>query len=660
MKRHFRILVGAAVGLTFTPAPLPAFSQDARPLAAPMLLAQDLPPEEEELLRRKKRRGAEREEQQAPRAEKPRRERAERQEAPAEERVQRRRERENVRRREAQPERPAVAEEEQPVRRRKEREAARQREAQPDQPAVTEERIKRRKEREAARQRAQPDEPSIAEERVKRRKEREAARQREAQPDEPAIAEERIKRRKEREAARQREAQPDEPAIAEERIKRRKEREAARQREAQPDEPAIAEERIKRRKEREAARQRDAQPDEPAIAEEERLRRRDERQAARPAENENASRFFDSAKEKRRRPRGGEPGETTEDQQPGVDQPATAEVRRLPESDAEAQARRARTDPVQVGSITTEEGRRIERPRRGRPEVPEGAEFVREVNNRFIFQTNNTYFIERPREERFFVDARDFYYEELPRSRLREVVIRPDGTRIVTIRNRWGDVIRRVKILPDRREVVLVYVEDDYYDDVLEWRDPGLDLPPLALDIPVEDYILDAEYVEEPEDYYTFLEQPPVEQVERTYSIDEVRRSARIRDKVRRIDLDIINFEFGSAVIPESEIEKLEGVADAMQRLLEKNPGETFFIEGHTDAVGSEVANLALSDERAEAVATALTNVFEVPPENMETQGYGEQYLKVETEEPERENRRVAIRRITPLVAPAAPVAQAQ
>jgi outer membrane protein OmpA-like peptidoglycan-associated protein len=217
-----------------------------------------------------------------------------------------------------------------------------------------------------------------------------------------------------------------------------------------------------------------------------------------------------------------------------------------------------------------------------------------------------------------------------------------------------------VKILPDHREIVLVYVEDDYYDDVLEWRDPGLDLPPLVLDIPVRDYILDAEYVEDPEDYYTFLDQPPVEQVERTYSIDEVRRSARIRDKVRRIDLDIINFEFGSAAIPESEIEKLEGVAEAMQRLLKENPGETFFIEGHTDAVGSEVANLALSDERAEAVATALTNVFEVPPENMETQGYGEQYLKVETEEPERENRRVAVRRITPLVAPAAPVAQAE
>jgi outer membrane protein OmpA-like peptidoglycan-associated protein len=53
-------------------------------------------------------------------------------------------------------------------------------------------------------------------------------------------------------------------------------------------------------------------------------------------------------------------------------------------------------------------------------------------------------------------------------------------------------------------------------------------------------------------------------------------------------------------------------------------------------------------------VATALTNVFDIAPENMETQGYGEQYLKVETQEPERENRRVAIRRITPLVAPVA------
>ena len=56
----------------------------------------------------------------------------------------------------------------------------------------------------------------------------------------------------------------------------------------------------------------------------------------------------------------------------------------------------------------------------------------------------------------------------------------------------------------------------------------------------------------------------------------------------------------------------------------------------------------------AEAVAEALTNVFGIQPENLAPQGYGEQYLKVNTEAREPQNRRVAIRRITSLVAPVA------
>ena len=180
------------------------------------------------------------------------------------------------------------------------------------------------------------------------------------------------------------------------------------------------------------------------------------------------------------------------------------------------------------------------------------------------------------------------------------------------------------------------------------------DLPPMWLTIPPEEYILDADRVDDPDAYYAFLEQPPVETVERLYSIDEVKRSARIRDKVRRIDLDTVNFAFGSAEIDEGEIPKLEGVAQAMQRLLKENPAETFLIEGHTDAVGSDDANLVLSDKRAESVANALTNVFAIAPENLAPQGYGEQFLKVNTQERERENRRVAIRRVTPLVAPVA------
>jgi outer membrane protein OmpA-like peptidoglycan-associated protein len=263
--------------------------------------------------------------------------------------------------------------------------------------------------------------------------------------------------------------------------------------------------------------------------------------------------------------------------------------------------------------------------------------------------------VQSPDYDRLHYRARDVYYEELPRGRTREVVIRENGARVITIRNRYGDIIRRSRIAPDGREYVLVYAGDRRERlDRSVWVDPGRELPPLHLTIPMSEYVLEAEEVQDPEVYYRFLDEPPVEPVEQLYTIDDVRYSARIRDKVRRVDLDTINFEFGSASISDSEISKLEAVASAMQRLLEDNPGETFLIEGHTDAVGSEVANLALSDERASMVATALTRVFEIPPENLVAQGYGEQYLKVGTQAPERENRRVAIRRITPLVTPVA------
>ena len=45
-----------------------------------------------------------------------------------------------------------------------------------------------------------------------------------------------------------------------------------------------------------------------------------------------------------------------------------------------------------------------------------------------------------------------------------------------------------------------------------------------------------------------------------------------------------------------------------------------------------------------------LTQQFNVPPENLSTQGYGEQYPKVPTDGPEEANRRVSVRRITPLL----------
>lgn len=371
-----------------------------------------------------------------------------------------------------------------------------------------------------------------------------------------------------------------------------------------------------------------------------------------PAEP-NAAPVLDSQKE-------APPADTA---QPGEQaaQPAPAPVDQGPPPETDAAATE-QAQPVEIQPVTAEKGTRVERTpneQRLRRERPEGTDVVREIGDRIIIQFGNQVTVESNDRPRMTRDAQEVYYEDLPRGRARETIIRPNGNQIVTIRNRYGDVVRRSRITPDGREYVLTYVDDRHYDRVSDWRDPGLDLPPMQLTIPEDEYILVSDDVQDPEDYYTFLEQPPVERVQRLYSVDEVKRSARVRDITRRVDLDTLTFEFGSATIPESEVAKLEGVAQAMEKMLEKNPAETFLIEGHTDAVGSDLANLALSDRRAEAVAEALTNAFAIPPENLATQGYGEQYLKVKTEARERENRRVAIRRITPLVAPGAPVASA-
>jgi outer membrane protein OmpA-like peptidoglycan-associated protein len=319
-----------------------------------------------------------------------------------------------------------------------------------------------------------------------------------------------------------------------------------------------------------------------------------------------------------------------------------------PKSDAEVQQKLA---PVTIKPALSEKGTRTkEHPR---DERPDDVQVIKKFGTRTVVGIDNDVYVESSDRPRMSHGAKDVYYEDLPRNRTRETITRDNGARIVTIRNRYGDVVQRSHVMPNGREVVLSYSADDDRDERRQWRDPGDDLPPLRLRIPTREYILDADEAPQ-EEVYEFFEQPPVERVERTYSIDEVKRSARIRDKIRRVDLDTITFPFGSAVIAEDQISRIEGVAKAMAQTLKKNPAETFLIEGHTDAVGSDQANLVLSDERAESVAQALTNVFGIPPENMATQGYGERYLKIKSEEPERQNRRVAIRRITPLVAPMA------
>jgi outer membrane protein OmpA-like peptidoglycan-associated protein len=177
-----------------------------------------------------------------------------------------------------------------------------------------------------------------------------------------------------------------------------------------------------------------------------------------------------------------------------------------------------------------------------------------------------------------------------------------------------------------------------------------LALAPPRVAIAREKYIVDYDRASE-EDIEEALSAPPVEELERGYSLDEIRDNYTLRQRMRRVDLGNIHFEFGAFEVTPDQYPRLERLARAMLRVLSRNEDESFLIEGHTDLVGSDVDNLSLSDRRAEAVAEVLAQQFGVPPENLVTQGYGEQFPKVPVDGPEPRNRRVEVLRITPLMA---------
>ena len=224
------------------------------------------------------------------------------------------------------------------------------------------------------------------------------------------------------------------------------------------------------------------------------------------------------------------------------------------------------------------------------------------------------------------------------------------GIEIYTETDDRGRALRRYRRDREGREVIL-FDNRDYYrrHNDGSFVDAIVDLPPPRIGIPRERYILDYEEASDI-DVYETLSAPPVEELDRSYSMEEVRRSPMLRDRMPRVDLDAINFEFGAWEVTQDQYPALERVAKAMRRVIDRNPAEMFLIEGHTDAVGSDEDNLSLSDRRAESVAIILTEQFGVPPENLTTQGYGEQYLKIDTQAAERQNRRVAVRRVTPLL----------
>ena len=301
--------------------------------------------------------------------------------------------------------------------------------------------------------------------------------------------------------------------------------------------------------------------------------------------------------------------------------------------------------PIAPGA-TAQGPRRLDDFRGQRREVQEGGRTIITEPGRIIIRDpSGQQFVRHNELDRFRYGARDIR-TEVVHGENRTIVIRPDGSEIITVVGADGHLLRRIRRDRAGREIVII---DNSYRDPRAVGGFFVDLPPPVVRIPYNRYIVDASDAS-PDLIYETMMAPPVDRIERRYSLDEIRYSPNVRMLMPSIDVNTINFDLGSWEITPDQAAKLQVIADGLNRAIQRNPREVFLIEGHTDATGNDTDNLSLSDRRAESTAELLTQQFAVPAENLTSQGYGSQYLKEQTDGPSRINRRVTIRRITPLL----------
>jgi outer membrane protein OmpA-like peptidoglycan-associated protein len=102
-----------------------------------------------------------------------------------------------------------------------------------------------------------------------------------------------------------------------------------------------------------------------------------------------------------------------------------------------------------------------------------------------------------------------------------------------------------------------------------------------------------------------------------------------------------IEFDTDSTIIEDDYQEKMQTVADYLM----KNEDASLNIVGHTDNVGNEKYNLALSTRRAQSIGDYLVEQFDIDPQRLNIQGAGSMDPIFDNDTPEgrRQNRNVLI-----------------
>lgn len=98
---------------------------------------------------------------------------------------------------------------------------------------------------------------------------------------------------------------------------------------------------------------------------------------------------------------------------------------------------------------------------------------------------------------------------------------------------------------------------------------------------------------------------------------------ATVGDRGVVVNFSDVLFEFGRAGLTRDARRNVQDIADVL-----RSPDVAWrrvAVEGHTDSVGSDQANMRLSDQRARSVADGLSSLG-VAPSRLTVQGFGERY----------------------------------
>lgn len=117
--------------------------------------------------------------------------------------------------------------------------------------------------------------------------------------------------------------------------------------------------------------------------------------------------------------------------------------------------------------------------------------------------------------------------------------------------------------------------------------------------------------------------------------------SSKPVDKTTWFNFDRINFETGSAKLSAESREQTKNIAE----ILKAFPDVTLKIGGYTDNTGDPKSNLKLSQDRAEAVKTAIISEG-IDNKRLDAEGYGDAHpvASNDTENGRSQNRRIAVR----------------